>query len=391
MARYILCRLTEEYGTVATFEPQPVPDWPGNGTFAYFSSKDMREEDGILVIERAIDKLSRRHGVHINEYDAHNGADNARRLTGKNGMPNIRDFTAGVANRCCSVRIPRQVSEDKHGYLEDRRPAANADPYRIISILLKTSSNYLKDCTLMCEKGEVEEPWLGFNQEFFLTTPDGRPLGWPPGGFPAPPGPYYCAIGANKIVARDLMEAFYRCCLYAGVHINGINPGTTPSQWNFQVGPSPGITAADDLWMARYILSRLVEEYGTVATFEPQPVPDWPGNGTFAYFSSKDMREEDGILVIERAIDKLSRRHGVHINEYDAHNGADNARRLTGKNGMPNIRDFTAGVANRCCSVRIPRQVSEDKHGYLEDRRPAANADPYRIISILLKTCIFDE
>lgn len=55
------------------------------------------------------------------------------------------------------------------------------------------------------------------------------------------------------------------------------------------------------------------------------------------------------------------------------------------------ITVFISGVANRCCSVRIPRQVSEDKHGYLEDRRPAANADPYRIISILLKTCIFDE
>lgn len=48
--------------------------------------------------------------------------------------------------------------------------------------------------------------------------------------------------------------------------------------------------------MARYILSRLAEEYGTVACFDPQPVPDWPGNGTFCYFSSKDMREEDGIL-----------------------------------------------------------------------------------------------
>ncbi|CAF4779234.1 unnamed protein product [Pieris macdunnoughi] len=95
--------------------------------------------------------------------------------------------------------------------------------------------------------------------------------------------------------------------------------------------------------------------------------------------------------VIERAIDKLARRHGAHINEYDANNGADNARRLTGKNGMPNMRDFTAGVANRSCSVRIPRQVSEDKRGYLEDRRPAANADPYRVISILLRTCIFDE
>ncbi|KAI8428908.1 hypothetical protein MSG28_007541, partial [Choristoneura fumiferana] len=98
-----------------------------------------------------------------------------------------------------------------------------------------TETNFRKNCVMLCEKGEVEEPWFGFNQEFFLTTTDKRPLGWPPGGFPAPPGPYYCAIGANKIVARDLMEAFYRCCLYAGVKINGINPGTTPSQWNFQV------------------------------------------------------------------------------------------------------------------------------------------------------------
>ncbi|XP_026729239.1 glutamine synthetase 2 cytoplasmic-like isoform X2 [Trichoplusia ni] len=254
-----------------------------------------------------------------------------------------------------------------------------------------TSTNHRKNCLVLCEKGEVEEPWFGFNQEFFLTTTEGRPLGWPAGGFPAPPGPYYCATGANKIVARDLMEAFFRCCLFAGIQLNGINPGTTPSQWNFQVGPSPGIRSADDLWMARYILSRLAEEYGTVASFEPQPVPDWPGNGTFVYFSSKDMREDDGILVIERAIDKLARRHGAHINEYDANNGGDNARRLTGKNGQPHIKDFTAGVANRTCAVRIPRQVSEDKKGYLEDRRPAANADPYRIISIMLRTCIFDE
>ncbi|KAH9627634.1 hypothetical protein HF086_010786 [Spodoptera exigua] len=124
-----------------------------------------------------------------------------------------------------------------------------------------TSTNFRKSCLILCEKGEVEEPWFGFNQEFFLTSVDGRPLGWPPGGFPAPPGPYYCATGANKIV-----------------------------------GPSPGIKAADDLWMARYILSRLAEEYGSVANFEPQPIPDWPGNGTFVYFSSKDMREDDGIL-----------------------------------------------------------------------------------------------
>ncbi|XP_041976595.1 glutamine synthetase 2 cytoplasmic-like [Aricia agestis] len=254
-----------------------------------------------------------------------------------------------------------------------------------------TATNYRKDCLLLSEKAEVEEPWFGFNQEFFLMSTDGRPVGWPPGGFPSPPGPYYCAVGANRIVARDLMEAFYRCCLFAGVQINGINPGTTPSQWNFQIGPSPGIKAADDLWISRYILCRLAEEYGAVASFEPQPVEYWPGNGCFAYFSTKEMREEDGIMLIEKAIDKLARRHGAHMTEYDASSGADNARRLTGKTSMPNFKDFTAGVANRGCSVRIPRQVSEDKRGYLEDRRPAANADPYRVISVMLKTCVFDE
>lgn len=81
---------------------------------------------------------------------------------------------------------------------------------RVVTTNFSTGTNYRKACLILCEKGEVEEPWFGFNQEFFLTATDGRPLGWPPGGFPAPPGPYYCATGANKIVARDLMEAFYR-------------------------------------------------------------------------------------------------------------------------------------------------------------------------------------
>ncbi|KOB68506.1 Glutamine synthetase [Operophtera brumata] len=226
------------------------------------------------------------------------------------------------------------------------------------------------------------------NKEFFLTTTDARPLGWPVGGFPAPPGPYYCAIGADKINVTLFILLFI--LVQSGWKLGTYNQICIFLSLS-KVGPSPGITSADDLWMARYILARLAEEYGTVASFEPQPVANWPGNGTFTYFSSKDMRETDGILVIERAIDKLARRHGAHINEYDANDGADNARRLTGKNNMPHIRDFTAGVANRSCCVRIPRQVSEDKKGYLEDRRPAANADPYRVICIMLKTCLFDE
>lgn len=78
------------------------------------------------MIERAIDKLARRHGAHINEYDANNGADNARRLTGKNGMPHIKDFTAGNQfnykqfeqgyKRVFSVFVPKKYAINYQDY-----------------------------------------------------------------------------------------------------------------------------------------------------------------------------------------------------------------------------------------------------------------------------------
>jgi len=98
----------------------------------------MRNDNGIVAIEKAIEKLSKTHSAHIAAYDPHGGEDNARRLTGEHETSSIYDFSAGLANRGASIRIPRGCAEDKKGYLEDRRPSSNADPYVVSEIMVKT-------------------------------------------------------------------------------------------------------------------------------------------------------------------------------------------------------------------------------------------------------------
>jgi len=95
--------------------------------------------------------------------------------------------------------------------------------------------------------------------------------------------------------------------------------------------------------------------------------------------------------LIEDAIERLSKQHDKHICAYDPRGGLDNMRRLTGLHETSNIHDFSAGVANRGASVRIPRQVGEDGCGYLEDRRPASNSDPYRVTDMIVRTTLLDE
>ena len=95
---------------------------------------------------------------------------------------------------------------------------------------------------------------------------------------------------------------------------------------------------------------------------------------------------------MNKAIEKLSLKHEDHIREYDPHGGKDNERRLTGLHETSSIREFSIGVANRGASVRIPRENEEKGFGYLEDRRPASNCDPYSVTGIIVKTvCLEGE
>ncbi|KAK6979884.1 glutamine synthetase 2 cytoplasmic-like isoform X1 [Biomphalaria glabrata] len=252
-------------------------------------------------------------------------------------------------------------------------------------------SNKRNTCADVMEKAKDLAPWFGIEQEYSLLDFDGYPLGWPKQGFPGPQGPYYCGVGSDKVYGRDVVEAHYRACLYAGITISGINAEVMPSQWEFQVGPCEGIKMGDELWVARYILLRVAEEFDVRVTFDPKPIPgNWNGAGAHCNYSTKPMREDGGLAEIEKAIEKLSLKQKEHIRAYDPKNGQDNARRLLGSHETSSIDQFSAGVANRGASIRIPRQVAEDKKGYLEDRRPASNCDPYSVTEIVVRTTVLE-
>lgn len=253
-------------------------------------------------------------------------------------------------------------------------------------------TNLRHTCKRIMDMVSNQRPWFGMEQEYTLMGTDGHPFGWPSNGFPGPQGPYYCGVGADKAYGRDIVEAHYRACLYAGIKIGGTNAEVMPAQWEFQIGPCEGIDMGDHLWVARFILHRVCEDFGVIATFDPKPIPgNWNGAGCHTNFSTKAMREENGLKYIEEAIEKLSKRHQYHIRAYDPKGGLDNARRLTGFHETSNINDFSAGVANRGASIRIPRTVGQEKKGYFEDRRPSANCDPFAVTEALIRTCLLNE
>ncbi|CAN8103605.1 unnamed protein product [Discula destructiva] len=243
--------------------------------------------------------------------------------------------------------------------------------------------NHRHEAAKLMEKHAAQVPWFGLEQEYTLLDLNERPFGWPAHGFPAPQGPYYCGVGAGKVVQRDIVEAHYKACLYAGINISGTNAEVMPAQWEFQVGPCEGINMGDELWMARFLLHRVAEVFGARVSLAPKPIPgDWNGAGLHSNFSTDDMRKEGGMKYIEAAIKKLEGRHKEHIMVY----GEGNELRLTGRHETGAIDQFTYGVANRGSSIRIPRECAAKGYGYFEDRRPASNADPYQITGIIMET-----
>ena len=234
------------------------------------------------------------------------------------------------------------------------------------------------------------DPWVGFEQEYTLYR-DGRPLGFPSHGFPGPQGPYYCGAGADRTFGRELVEAHARTCLDAGVQIYGLNAEVMPGQWEFQVGyrgldgeSGDALVISDHVWIARWLLHRLGEQHGIEVSFDNKPVKgDWNGAGMHTNFSTAYTRDpRRGLDCIRAAVEKLEKRHAAHIRHY----GDKLDERLTGLHETCDINTFTWGVAHRGASIRIPHPVALQGYGYLEDRRPGANADPYLVAASLIAT-----
>jgi glutamine synthetase len=224
------------------------------------------------------------------------------------------------------------------------------------------------------------EPWFGIEQEYtFFKT--GSPLGFPVGGFPAPQGIYYCGVGADEVFGREIVETHLEACLEAGLKVSGINAEVMPGQWEFQIGPAGPLEASDHLWLARWLLYRIAEDFGVAATLDPKPVAgDWNGAGAHTNFSTKQMRE--GYDPVIAACEALAANADEHVKHY----GHDIELRLTGSHETAPWNEFSYGVSNRGASVRIPWQVEVDKKGYIEDRRPNANMDPYVVTRLITDT-----
>ena len=228
--------------------------------------------------------------------------------------------------------------------------------------------------------------WFGFEQEYFLWDLEtSLPPGFPVKGFPRPQGPYYCSVGAENNFGRECIEDHLDQCLEAGINVEGINAEVAAGQWEFQVFAKGAKSAGDQTWVARYLAERNAEKWGYGINWHPKPLgqTDWNGSGMHANFSNKTMRESGDQSVFEKICEEFGRNIRRHIDVY----GADNEQRLTGLHETQSIHEYSYGVSDRGASIRIPvGTVEEGWRGRLEDRRPASNADPYKVASVIVRT-----
>lgn len=241
---------------------------------------------------------------------------------------------------------------------------------------------------LVVSQDIVDDCMFGFEQEYIIIDRStGKPLGWPSDGFPRPQGDYYCGVGGDNVAGRDFTDKYADLCLIAGLNYSGTNAEVMLGQWEYQIGPVYAVDGADQLWVSRWILNRLAEMYNYSIDLHPKPYVgnDWNGSGMHVNFSTEEMRinlKNKKSLAIE-ACELLGEFISDHISVY----GVDNDLRLTGANETCSINDFKWGIGDRTASIRIPSTINDNSTpGYIEDRRPASNANPYEVCYALIST-----
>ncbi len=249
----------------------------------------------------------------------------------------------------------------------------------LCEVLNPDQTPHISNYRAQLEQYDNKDNWFGFEQEYVLAE-NGRPLGFPldPKKFPKPQGEYYCGVGTENVVGREIMEEHTELCLQAGITLTGTNAEVLLGQWEYQLFGMGTLATADYLWLTRYILIRIAEQYGVSVNLHPKPLQkgDWNGSGLHTNFSTKKMRTTGGKDLFNRIYATFDKNRKQHMEHY----GSDNHLRLTGKHETQSIHTFSYGVADRGASIRIPLATEKNGKGYLEDRRPGSNGDPYRIL-----------
>jgi glutamine synthetase len=159
-----------------------------------------------------------------------------------------------------------------------------------------------------------------------------------------------------------------------------------PGQLEFQVGPCKGIDIGDHLWMARYLLGRVAEDFKISVSYDPKMFKHFAGSGGHLNFSTKSLREKGGLELLKSYMEKLSKKHTMHLELY-----GDNSKRLSGEFETSKKDTFTWGFGDRGASVRIPTvSIQNDYKTYIEDRRPASDIDPYVVGALMIDTLVID-
>jgi glutamine synthetase len=226
--------------------------------------------------------------------------------------------------------------------------------------------------------------WFGFEQEYFLWDPEtDLPLGFPKDQ--TPQGQFYCSVGGKNAFGREIMDKHLDMCLDAGINVEGTNGEVAPGQWEFQTFAKGAKSAGDQTWIARYLLERIAEDYGLSIDYHPKPLgaTDWNGSGMHANFSNGTLRTCGSKDTYDKICESFRPVVKEHIEVY----GAYNDQRLTGEHETQSIDQFSYGVSDRGASIRIPIMTVENGwKGWLEDRRPASNSDPYKVAARIIKT-----
>ncbi len=304
----------------------------------------------------------------------------------------VRDFD-GTLESCPMWSFDGSSTEQAEGHSSDcllKPVAIFKDPARKNAYLVMTEV-LNADGTAHASNGRAtiddddNDFWFGFEQEYFIVDQSTKlPLGFPEGGFPGPQGPYYCSVGGQNAFGRDIVEEHLDQCLEAGINVEGINAEVAAGQWEFQIFAKGAKAAGDMVWVARYLCERNAEAFGVSIDWHPKPIKgDWNGSGMHANFSNSVLRECGSKDVYDMICQAFGPVKEAHIEVY----GADNDQRLTGLHETQSIDKFSYGVSDRGASIRIPIATVENGwKGWLEDRRPASNGDPYKIAARIIKT-----